>query len=193
MGKIVISTNVSLDGVVQDPDGGEGFRLGGWFVQDGARTSKSGARSSTPRLCAPRPCCWAGAATSGSPLPLRRRRPAAPPRGHRPPPCAGSAGFQPCRLGSPLKVPASLDVLSGCRSLRSVRASVGPSGCGRPDRGLRPTLPRRQGPPRPRLHHRGGQALLHRRLVARCSPLSRGRPASAGADACFRSARLGSR
>jgi len=33
MGKIVISTNVSLDGVVQDPDGQEGFRLGGWFGQ----------------------------------------------------------------------------------------------------------------------------------------------------------------
>jgi dihydrofolate reductase len=31
MGKLVISTNVSLDGVVQDPDGQEGFRLGGWF------------------------------------------------------------------------------------------------------------------------------------------------------------------
>jgi len=37
MGKIVISTNVSLDGVVQDPDGKEGFRLGGWFVQDGGK------------------------------------------------------------------------------------------------------------------------------------------------------------
>ena len=37
MGKIVISTNVTLDGVVQDPDGEEGFRLGGWFVQDGGR------------------------------------------------------------------------------------------------------------------------------------------------------------
>jgi dihydrofolate reductase len=35
MGKIVISTNVSLDGVVQDPDGEEGFRLGGWFAQFG--------------------------------------------------------------------------------------------------------------------------------------------------------------
>src|SRR5215217_5232547 len=35
MGKIVISTNVSLDGVVQDPDGKEGFRLGGWFGQFG--------------------------------------------------------------------------------------------------------------------------------------------------------------
>ena len=30
MGKIVASDNVSLDGVVQDPAGDEGFRLGGW-------------------------------------------------------------------------------------------------------------------------------------------------------------------
>ena len=37
MGKIVISTNVSLDGVVQDPDGEEGFKLGGWFGQFGGK------------------------------------------------------------------------------------------------------------------------------------------------------------
>jgi len=39
MGKIVMSgpQNVSLDGVVQDPDGAEGFRLGGWFVQFGGK------------------------------------------------------------------------------------------------------------------------------------------------------------
>jgi dihydrofolate reductase len=39
MGKIVISgpQNISLDGVVQDPDGQEGFRLGGWFVQFGGK------------------------------------------------------------------------------------------------------------------------------------------------------------
>jgi dihydrofolate reductase len=30
MGKIVVSDNVSLDGVVQDPTGDEGFRVGGW-------------------------------------------------------------------------------------------------------------------------------------------------------------------
>ena len=38
MGKIVISgpQNISLDGVVQDPDGQEGFELGGWFVQVGS-------------------------------------------------------------------------------------------------------------------------------------------------------------
>src|SRR5690242_4550732 len=33
MGRIVISTNVTLDGVVQDPDGQEGFERGGWFHQ----------------------------------------------------------------------------------------------------------------------------------------------------------------
>jgi dihydrofolate reductase len=37
MGKLVVTTNVSLDGVVQDPDGLEGFRLGGWFRQFGAK------------------------------------------------------------------------------------------------------------------------------------------------------------
>ena len=39
MGKIVISgpQNVSLDGVVQDPDGKEGFRLGGWFAEFGGK------------------------------------------------------------------------------------------------------------------------------------------------------------
>ena len=37
MGKIVISTNVSLNGVVQDPDGKEGFRLGGWFGEFGGQ------------------------------------------------------------------------------------------------------------------------------------------------------------
>jgi dihydrofolate reductase len=35
MGQIVISTNVSLDGVVQDPDGREGFTMGGWFSRSG--------------------------------------------------------------------------------------------------------------------------------------------------------------
>ena len=39
MGKIVMSgpQNVTLDGVVQDPDGEEGFTLGGWFVQFGGK------------------------------------------------------------------------------------------------------------------------------------------------------------
>jgi dihydrofolate reductase len=33
MGKIIVSENVSLDGVVQDPTGDEGSRVGGWFGQ----------------------------------------------------------------------------------------------------------------------------------------------------------------
>lgn len=35
MGKIIISENVSLDGVIQDPTGEEGFRLGGWLAHIG--------------------------------------------------------------------------------------------------------------------------------------------------------------
>ena len=44
MGKIVISTNVSFDGVVQDPDGEEGFRLGGWFGQFGGKDLEEWAK-----------------------------------------------------------------------------------------------------------------------------------------------------
>jgi dihydrofolate reductase len=44
MGKIVISTNVSLDGVVQDPGGDEGFRLGGWFAQHGGKDLEDWAK-----------------------------------------------------------------------------------------------------------------------------------------------------
>ena len=36
MGKIIVSDNVTVDGVVQDPTGEEGFRHGGWFVQVGS-------------------------------------------------------------------------------------------------------------------------------------------------------------
>jgi dihydrofolate reductase len=35
MGTIIISENVSIDGVVQDPTGEEGFARGGWFTQVG--------------------------------------------------------------------------------------------------------------------------------------------------------------
>ncbi len=39
MGKIVLSgpQNATLDGVVQDPDGAEGFEAGGWFVEFGGK------------------------------------------------------------------------------------------------------------------------------------------------------------
>jgi hypothetical protein len=37
MAKIVISENVSLDGVIQDPAGDEGFSRGGWVGRVGDR------------------------------------------------------------------------------------------------------------------------------------------------------------
>ena len=42
MGKIVISENVTLDGVIQDPAGDEGFRVGGWvgLIKDSPQLSK---------------------------------------------------------------------------------------------------------------------------------------------------------
>jgi dihydrofolate reductase len=47
MGKIVISTNVSLDGVVQDPDGEEGWERGGWFGQSGGHDLEPWAQMET--------------------------------------------------------------------------------------------------------------------------------------------------
>ena len=44
MGKIVISENVSLDGVVQDPTGEGGFRHGGWFGQVGDKDREEWAK-----------------------------------------------------------------------------------------------------------------------------------------------------
>jgi dihydrofolate reductase len=44
MGKIVVSENVSLDGVAQDPTGEEGFRFGGWFGQISDRDREAWAK-----------------------------------------------------------------------------------------------------------------------------------------------------
>src|SRR5438067_739320 len=44
MGKIVISENVTLDGVIQDPAGVEGFRHGGWVGRIGDRGREEAAR-----------------------------------------------------------------------------------------------------------------------------------------------------
>jgi dihydrofolate reductase len=44
MGKIVISENVSLDGVVEDPTGEEGFKHGGWFEQFGEQDREAWAK-----------------------------------------------------------------------------------------------------------------------------------------------------
>jgi len=67
MGKIVISTNISLDGVVQDPDGGEGFSRGGWFTRSGgsdleewAKVEQAEALSATALLLGRRSDEWFG-------------------------------------------------------------------------------------------------------------------------------------
>jgi dihydrofolate reductase len=44
MGKIVVSENVTLDGVVEDPAGAEGFRRGGWVGRVGARGREEAAK-----------------------------------------------------------------------------------------------------------------------------------------------------
>jgi dihydrofolate reductase len=44
MGKIIISENVSLDGVIQDPAGDEGFQRGGWVGRVGDRGREAAAQ-----------------------------------------------------------------------------------------------------------------------------------------------------
>src|SRR5262249_27194592 len=43
MGKVVFSENVTLDGVVQDPSGDEGLRVGGWIGRVGDRGREEAA------------------------------------------------------------------------------------------------------------------------------------------------------
>jgi dihydrofolate reductase len=44
MGRIVISENVSLDGVIEDPSGVEGFKHGGWVGRVGDRGREEAAK-----------------------------------------------------------------------------------------------------------------------------------------------------
>ena len=57
MGKIVVSDNVSLDGVVQDPAGDEGFRRGGWvgLIKDRPELGKLALKRSGFASALPRP------------------------------------------------------------------------------------------------------------------------------------------
>ena len=47
MAKLVVSEEVSLDGVLQDPTGEEGFRHGGWFNRVGEETRRAWAEVKT--------------------------------------------------------------------------------------------------------------------------------------------------
>ena len=44
MGRIIVSENVSLDGVIQDPAGDEGFQRGGWVGRVGDRGREAAAQ-----------------------------------------------------------------------------------------------------------------------------------------------------
>lgn len=44
MGRIVVSENVTLDGVIQDPAGVEGFTHGGWIGRIGDRGREEAAK-----------------------------------------------------------------------------------------------------------------------------------------------------
>jgi dihydrofolate reductase len=44
MGKIIVSENITVDGVVQDPTGEEGFKHGGWFTQVGDQDREEWAK-----------------------------------------------------------------------------------------------------------------------------------------------------
>ena len=64
MGTILISENVSLDGVIQDPAGDEGFRVGGWvgLIKDSPQLNKL----ALDEALGAEALLLAGGATSGS-------------------------------------------------------------------------------------------------------------------------------
>jgi dihydrofolate reductase len=45
MGKIIVSQNITLDGVAQDPTGEEGFRHGGWFEHMSSQDREAWAKA----------------------------------------------------------------------------------------------------------------------------------------------------
>jgi hypothetical protein len=71
MGTILISENVSLDGVIQDPAGDKGFRVGGWvgLIKDSPpQTWRGPARSSRAKPWSRRPQTT-GSGSSGPRMP----------------------------------------------------------------------------------------------------------------------------
>ena len=65
MGKIIMSENVSLDGVVQDPAGDEGFRVGGWIGRITDREEV--AKVTLDEALGAEALCLVGGPTSGWP------------------------------------------------------------------------------------------------------------------------------
>ena len=59
MGKIVVSENASLDGVVQDPTGEEGFLVGGWFRQISDADREAWPKIGLDEALSAEACRWA--------------------------------------------------------------------------------------------------------------------------------------
>ena len=127
MGKIVISTNVSLDGVVQDPDGKEGFSLGGWFGQFGGEDLEEWAKVSLEEALARR----GPAAGSAQRRVVRRALVIAERR-------VGGQVEQPAQVRRVLDPRTSpLEQLDGPQGRRGGRGHEAEAGAGRRDRRLR--------------------------------------------------------
>src|SRR5437868_1510048 len=58
MGRIVVSENVSLDGVIQDPAGVEGFRLGGWIGRIGSQGREEAAEAALEEALGAEAMLW---------------------------------------------------------------------------------------------------------------------------------------
>jgi len=58
MGRIVVSENVSLDGVIQDPAGVEGFRLGGWVGRIGSQGREEAAKAALDEALGAEAMLW---------------------------------------------------------------------------------------------------------------------------------------
>jgi hypothetical protein len=72
MGKIVVSENVTLDGVVQDPAGAEGFGRGGWVGRVGERGRDEAAKVLLDEALGAEASYSVGGPTSSSPRGGRR-------------------------------------------------------------------------------------------------------------------------
>ena len=66
MGKIIVIQYVTLDGVVEDPDGRSGTDRGGWAFRFG-REQLAGDKFALDRSCRRGRCCSGGAPGSTSP------------------------------------------------------------------------------------------------------------------------------
>jgi len=58
MGRIVVSENVSLDGVIQDPAGVEDFRLGGWVGRIGSQGREEAAKAALDEALGAEAMLW---------------------------------------------------------------------------------------------------------------------------------------